>query len=411
MAEIIGTGADDTLHGTSDKDLIKGGGGHDRLYGHEGVDTLSGYDGDDWLDGGSGADKLLGGKGYDIYWVDNALDNVIELAGEGYDAVQSSVDYALPAYVEQLVLVQNTQDLDGYGNDLDNVICGNLGDNVLKGGAGDDLIFNALIYQSGNDAMYGGLGDDTYWVGTVGTTVIEYAGQGIDKVVAYISWTLPAHVEDLELEITSQAVNGTGNSSNNTIWGNSVGNVLSGGFGDDKLYGKDGDDTLVGGAGADLLDGGAGSDTISYVSSSAAVLVNLGNGMTQGGDAAGDTFDNATVENLTGSIYHDSLFGSGLANRLDGGGGNDYLWGGFNADQFEFSFAAAGWFGHDTVGDFAQGEDKIRLDDAQFANFAAVQAKMSQVGADTVITYDGANSIKLQNISAAGLAASDFLFF
>jgi serralysin len=86
------------------------------------------------------------------------------------------------------------------------------------------------------------------------------------------------------------------------------------------------------------------------------------------------------------------------------------LWGGLNADGFEFSFATAGWFGHDTVGDFTAGEDRIRLDDALFANFAAVQAKMSQAGTDTVITYDAGNSIILENITAASLQASDFVF-
>jgi hypothetical protein len=45
-----------------------------------------------------------------------------------------------------------------------------------------------------------------------------------------------------------------------------------------------------------------------------------------------------------------------------------------------------------------------------FADFASVQSHMKQVGADTVITYDPANTITLQNVQTANLHAGDFLF-
>ena len=51
--------------------------------------------------------SACGGKGDDTYVVDG-LDTVVELLGEGTDTVQSTVDHALGANVENLVLV-------GYG--------------------------------------------------------------------------------------------------------------------------------------------------------------------------------------------------------------------------------------------------------------------------------------------------------
>jgi Ca2+-binding RTX toxin-like protein len=103
--------------------------------------------------------------------------------------------------------------------------------------------------------------------------------------------------------------------------------LLAGGAGADTINGMAGDDTIKGLGGADHLDGGAGIDTASYVNSTAAVNVSLGpNGNGVGGDAQGDTLVN--IENLTGSLYGDSLFGDDNDNVISGLDGNDLLKGG-----------------------------------------------------------------------------------
>jgi Ca2+-binding RTX toxin-like protein len=110
--------------------------------------------------------------------------------------------------------------------------------------------------------------------------------------------------------------------------------VLVGYDGNDQLYGGNGDDALEGGAGADILDGGANSavgsdpkagDTARYVSSSAGVTINLGDGLTEsGGDAQSDTLIN--IENIVGSnAWGDSITGDAGGNRLFGLGGDDTL--------------------------------------------------------------------------------------
>ncbi len=228
------------------------------LIGNSGVNRLTGKGGNDYLDGGAGADTMLGGLGNDTYLVDNASDVVTEYAGEGTDAVRSSITYTLPDNVEQLTLT-GTSNLKGTGNALDNVIVGNSGRNTLTGGAGNDWLDGG----TNSDGLVGGTGDDTYVVDATGDSITENAGEGADTVLSSVTWTLGTNLENLTL-IGAIAVNGTGNTLNNALAGNSANNVLTGGAGDDSLDGGAGADTLVGGTGNDTysLDRGYGPDII-----------------------------------------------------------------------------------------------------------------------------------------------------
>lgn len=158
-----GSGAD-LIFGGVGNDLINGRGGNDRLYGELGRDTLIGGVGNDLLDGGPGNDRMEGGSGSDTYYVDSRSDLVIETdmtAAGGNDRVISTVSLSLAGStatrgVEQLVL-RSTSNLNGTGNDLDNLLAGNGGANGLSGKAGSDL----LTGNAGNDRLYGGNGDDS----------------------------------------------------------------------------------------------------------------------------------------------------------------------------------------------------------------------------------------------------------
>ncbi|UVT19860.1 MAG: hypothetical protein H8K03_19080 [Nitrospira sp.] len=85
-----------------------------------------------------------------------------------------------------------------------------------------------------------------------------------------LTYTLGSHLENLTLTGTA-AINGTGNSVNNTLRGNSANNTLTGGAGNDTLDGGDGRDTLMGGKGSDtyLMGRGAGKDFVQDTSGSA----------------------------------------------------------------------------------------------------------------------------------------------
>jgi Ca2+-binding RTX toxin-like protein len=229
---------------------------------HAGADTLIGGLGDDSLDGGLGADSMVGGLDHDIYTVDDPGDVVVELAGEGTDRVNASVSYTLTAHVENLTMV--VAGLTGTGNDLANKLKGShAGADTLIGGLGDDSLDGGL----GADSMVGGLGQDRYAVDDVGDVVVELAGEGTDLVTATVSYTLGAHVENLNL-VSAGGLNGTGNALDNAIQGSNGADILSGGLGHDVLKGNQGNDRLIGGQGSDSLTGGAGNDVLVYHASS-----------------------------------------------------------------------------------------------------------------------------------------------
>jgi Ca2+-binding RTX toxin-like protein len=171
-------GNDDVVYGGNGQDLIYGGGGidllngdagNDTIFGDGGNDTINGGDGNDTIDGGINNDIMSGGAGNDLYTVDNAADQVIELAGEGVDTVQAGFNYTLTANVENLTLT-SAADISGTGNAGDNVITGNVGNNVLNGVSGADTLSGG----AGNDTLVftAGAGSSGVFTGNAGTDAL-----------------------------------------------------------------------------------------------------------------------------------------------------------------------------------------------------------------------------------------------
>ena len=157
------------------------------LYGNAQGNVLIGLGGNDVLNGLAGNDTMEGGEGDDVYFVDSVDDEVVELAGQGTDRVNSSVNYTLASDVETLNISGTA--VSGTGNDLDNLILGNAVDNVLDGSAGADRIFG----QAGNDTLFGGEGADTLFGGAgaddfvfrniseAGDRIADFAS-GVDRI-------------------------------------------------------------------------------------------------------------------------------------------------------------------------------------------------------------------------------------
>ncbi|WP_448604420.1 calcium-binding protein [Thermoleptolyngbya sp.] len=292
------------INGTGNalNNVINGNGGNNFLFGLAGNDTLNGGAGNDYLDGGVGIDTMRGGTGNDTYIVDSASDVVVEMASQGIDEVRSFVSHTLSANVENLTLL-GTTNINGTGNDLNNVINGNGGNNFLFGLAGNDTLNggdgNDYLHGGiGNDTMNGGFGDDTYIVDSVLDVAAEVAG-GIDLVIASVSHTLSANIENLTLTGTAN-LNGTGNFRDNIINGNSGNNVLNGLGGNDTLVGGAGSDTLLGGDGNDRLRGGTTAN-------------NAGERDVMTGGAGADTFE---LGNSAGSYYLNTV-GNSYASITD----------------------------------------------------------------------------------------------
>ena len=316
------------------------------------ANILRGADGNDVLDGAGGADTMIGGLGNDTYVVDNGGDAVIENANEGTDTVLVGFHFALPVNVENLTL-QGTADLQGYGNDLVNIITGNGGNNLLDGRASADV-------------MRGGAGNDTYFVDNGGDVVTENPGEGTDAVFSTAHFALPGNVETLVLQ-GSADLQGYGNDLVN------------------KLYGNGGNNLLDGRAGADIMAGVAGNDT--YFVDDAADTVTESAG--QGTDAVFSTAHFALPANVETLVLQGSAdlqgYGNGLVNKLYGNIGNNLLDGRVGADIM------AGGAGNDTyfvdnAGDTvtesaSQGNDAV-FSTAHFALSANVETLVLQGSAD-----------------------------
>ncbi len=140
------------------------------------------------LDGGAGADVMIGGSADDTYVVDNVNDLVLEVYGSGFadqDKVITALEYVLSTDIENLTLIGSAA-VSGTGNARNNILDGsaNSAANVLKGLAGSDR----------------------YLLGA-GDTIVEAAGEGIDRAVitegGVQTYSLAAfdNVEDLELTL------------------------------------------------------------------------------------------------------------------------------------------------------------------------------------------------------------------
>jgi Ca2+-binding RTX toxin-like protein len=149
-------------------------------------------------------------------------------------------------------------------------------------------------------------------------------------------------------------INGT--EVNDTLQGLAGNDILRGLTGVDFLYGGDGNDELRGGQGNDHLDGGAGNDTIYAFDSGAAsdgstadwidggdgqdtLIVQLATSSGVGGVVLITNIDPGGVTHASNgltfrNVENLSITGTGAADRIDGGDGNDTISGGGGSHIF-----------------------------------------------------------------------------
>jgi len=231
---------------------------------------------------------------------------------------------------------------------------------TLDGGALRDYLTGA----DGNDALDGGLdrdtmegnaGDDTYQVDESSDRVIERLDEGTDSVVSTAEkFTLPSHVENLELAGT--AIRGDGNGEGNALTGNAEDNVLDGKGGNDTIDGVDGNNDIRGQAGDDEITAADGDDTIRGDSGND--LIDAGNGQN---DVRGDSGD----DDITTGDDDDTIRGDSGNDLIDAGNGQNNVSGDSGDD------------------DITTGDDDDTIDGGS--------------GADVVVSGGGADSVTGQN--------------
>ena len=371
---------------------ITGGYGNDTLRGNGQANIMLGGAGTDVIDGGAGSDVLdagIGGPAPEQVVTAFSTDSTAPVAIDGAFSAKSGaspqavIEVQEPAFINSdgfysfdvaegghlVVANSNSQPLlNGYsftlfdadGNqvainefdfplDVANLAAGRyVLDITASGGAFFEtglveINLSTAVPPDRHNVLTGGTGNDTYLVHQADDVVIEKPKEGTDTVIADLSWTLSANVENLTLKDGAGAINGAGNALANTVTGNDSANILNGGSGDDTLIGGGGSDILRGDSGADHMEGGGGNDAYRVDNPGDLVVEKVGEGIDKVISSISYTLT-AETENLiltgtdaingTGNALANQITGNGAANVLDGGAGIDVMLGGGGDDTY-----------------------------------------------------------------------------
>ncbi|MEO9649928.1 MAG: calcium-binding protein [Roseobacter sp.] len=275
------------------------------------TDTVLGQNGDDTIFS-SGSGNFSGGGGNDTITAGNGTLETLD-GGVGNDTLITTtfagnysvdLDSGLTNFGgESFVNFENVT--TGIGNDT---IVGTNGANLINTGDGDDEVDAGR----GNDTINAGAGNDLI-IQSSGADVIN-AGSGNDTVTS---------------------------------------------SGSDTVFGGSGNDSIFAGIGAlENLFGGSGNDTLNTTLFNLAYEINLATGFT---NFAGEFF--LEFENVVSGGGSDELLGTAVANRMDGGAGNDRILG------FAGNDTLIGGLGIDTLNG-GDGNDSILAGDGNDSVFA-----------------------------------------
>jgi len=389
---LYGDGMSNTIYGNAGADNLKGGDGNDVLYGDDvtnshgafadtlngeaGADTLYGSGGNDTLDGGLDDDLLDGKEGSDLFYGSGGNDTFSDSGTTGIDTVSYTTSTKrVVAFVDSDGLIEVTDGtLSGTVDSpsVSGVTVSNVGTDTIVGGIeayigssyadnffsttlsstltarpSDTLIING---GGGNDTIYGGTSTDTLSGDDNDDTISGFAGA--DILIGGNGWDSVSYVYDVagvKVNLAS-GINAYGQASGSatdswgttdtltsfervlgsnyadTITGNSSSDDLRGNAGDDWFGMTSGNDTIYGGETTETL-----GDTIDYFyATSAGVNVDLSTYSSVGTDFGTDLI--YEIENVSGSLFTDTMTGDGYANTLIGRSGNDTLIAGSGAD-------------------------------------------------------------------------------
>ncbi len=251
------------------------------------------------------------------------------------------------------------------GNGGDDSFDAGAGNDSADGGTGNDTMIGAagndtLLGGAGNDVLYGGTatsgdasGDDYIDAGDGNNRVL--AGDGNDTLVAAGgNDTLEAGVGNDSLSAGDGADSISAGDGNDTVDAGPGADAIQAGSGDDLIDAGTGDDTVVADPGDDTLIGGPGVDTLDFSAapSTSPLEINLLTQLATGSATGRDTI--REFENVIGGAGNDSITGSDLDNRIQGGSGSDTILAGGGSDWVLFD-------GADASVDGGSGIDKLAI--------------------------------------------------
>ncbi|WP_281018759.1 FecR domain-containing protein [Minwuia sp. IMCC3077] len=363
-----------------------------------GTDTLQGVD---LIDGILGGLQVLGGTGDDVITVDllDANEFFQFRGGAGNDTITGGggfdrLDYvgAAGGVTIDIAAGVTTDDGDGGTDSFSQIDEFRGSDNAdsFIGSAGDDR----FITRRGNDTVDGGDGFDLVRYDRAN---IDFVDVDLSAEVANVRFT-GNQFDTVDSLISIESIRGSRTGSD-TIAGDANDNQLDGRGGDDILSGGLGDDTLIGRDGTDSIDGGDGFDIYVASDGTEGVIVDL-----TLGTVTNDGFGN--VETVTGI---ELVVGSDQGDQFTFGSGT-----GFTGNAGDDLFIAVGRMGvGNFISDFTAGaatDDVVDVSEFGFLNFSSLLQVASDDGTDTTLQLGLSDSLVLQNVLVADLAADDFIF-
>lgn len=257
--DVIDAGAgNDSIDSGVDTDTVFGGTGNDTINASEDDDTLFGGDDADvfQMGDGLGDDSIVGGEGgTDNDTIDaSALTSGVTVTFTGDEAggVDGVGTDATFAEIENLILTDQDDTVDGSASSEsmsidagagDDVLTGGTGDDTLNGGDGDDTI--NLNDGFGSDVIDGGSGDETDGdtldaSDLTGGTTVTTSGDGTGTITDGVDTASFADIETIETGSNDDSIDASADAD---------GMTLIGGGGDDSIEGGDGDDVIYGDGG------------------------------------------------------------------------------------------------------------------------------------------------------------------
>lgn len=311
----VGIGVLEHITQAISNQVLFGGTAKDKFSGGTGTDYLLGTSGDDELNGGKGNDILFAGHGDDIldrprevdsipealkitFLPDDLKEFINEIKNKGVDAVTGEIGDrvygAVTNTTEKLIgktinkTIISEEMASRMSTDLLSKL-GFVGTAVANGGLLKMLVVNmANIYidsvidgiaenfawrNAGDDTLYGGKGNDTYFVNSKNDKVIEYQNEGdFDAIVVTgnkvenfpffdgdTKYEIP---ENVEVGILKDDVWSPSENFNLSALGFLGTHYLIGNAGNNQIIGGYGDDYIIGGADQDALFGSRGNDVL-----------------------------------------------------------------------------------------------------------------------------------------------------
>jgi VCBS repeat-containing protein len=325
---------------------ITGSDYHDLLAGGSGADQILGQAGNDQLYGGLGRDLLLGGDGDDVLYGGAGTGNVLKGgAGDDIYVVESADDDIVEKPNEGRDLILTSLDRFRIRTNVEDLTYTGSSAFMGVGNSKDNVLIggaarDALSGLEGNDTLDGGAGAANELAGGAGddTYIVKAAGDSLIELAGEGHDRVITGLSSLTLRANVEDLQGTSSLGFVGV-GNALDNRISGSAGRDTLIGAAGDDVLLGGTGmANELVGGAGNDT--YYSDA------VGDSIVESADGGVDLVITSSarfvlsgnVENLIYSGSADfSATGNGLDNQITGGSGDDLIDGGAGQDTYRLS--------------------------------------------------------------------------